>query len=586
MSTLPEAEFDLEKLFLPAWAKESPSHNRYEKFEGEPEGRGDRRGRGDFRDRPPGRPGGGGGPGFGRGPGRGGGAPGFGGGGPRGERRAGPGGPRPGGPGGPGGGGPRRDGGRPPRRDGGPGRRPEGVRPPPPPPLPELNFNLLPEDLSTDMVAKQIRVTGRAYPLFDIAHLMLAKPERHVVRFDVKKKQDGTAIQPLFLCALDDSIWLSEDEAVRHVLDKHFATFYQPEKTQIDPPKGVYTFVAQCGMSGVILGPPNYHDYQNQLRRLHAERFSRLPFEAFKARVKIVKDEEIVKKWVEDQSWKTEFNCLNLPEPLKLPSMEEVEKHFRQVHLSNIIKSVDSHSCTGTQARNIRDRELMRMVRTRWEEQKRFPLQLATTLSQQFASRGLQFFKVNKTVTHVAVARPHFLDLEATPVSEGVKKIVEFINATAKCTHKQLLAALAPSAAAPAPAPVPVAEGEAAVPAAPVAAEPSAELAAVMTDLHWLIHQGHVIEFANGVLETAKKPLPRPPKPVKAGAKPAVTDVAATDSVPEAGIVTGEAVPAPVAEATPAPAAAAEAAPEAAAPVVAEPAPAAPADSGTTPAAS
>ncbi len=586
MSTLPEAEFDLEKLFLPAWAKESPSHNRYEKFEGEPEGRGDRRGRGDFRDRPPGRPGGGGGPGFGRGPGRGGGAPGFGGGGPRGERRAGPGGPRPGGPGGPGGGGPRRDGGRPPRRDGGPGRRPEGVRPPPPPPLPELNFNLLPEDLSTDMVAKQIRVTGRAYPLFDIAHLMLAKPERHVVRFDVKKKQDGTAIQPLFLCALDDSIWLSEDEAVRHVLDKHFATFYQPEKTQIDPPKGVYTFVAQCGMSGVILGPPNYHDYQNQLRRLHGERFSRLPFEAFKARVKIVKDEEIVKKWVEDQSWKTEFNCLNLPEPLKLPSMEEVEKHFRQVHLANIIKSVDSHSCTGTQARNIRDRELMRMVRTRWEEQKRFPLQLATTLSQQFASRGLQFFKVNKTVTHVAVARPHFLDLEATPVSEGVKKIVEFINATAKCTHKQLLAALAPSAAAPAPAPVPVAEGEAAVPAAPVAAEPSAELAAVMTDLHWLIHQGHVIEFANGVLETAKKPLPRPPKPVKAGAKPAVTDVAATDSVPEAGIVTGEAVPAPVAEATPAPAAAAEAAPEAAAPVVAEPAPAAPADSGTTPAAS
>jgi hypothetical protein len=32
-------------------------------------------------------------------------------------------------------------------------------------------------------------------------------------------------------------------------------------------------------------------------------------------------------------------------------------------------------------------------------------------------------------------------------------------------------------------------------------------------DLHWLIHQGHVIEFANGTLETAKKPLPRPPKP-------------------------------------------------------------------------
>ena len=32
---------------------------------------------------------------------------------------------------------------------------------------------------------------------------------------------------------------------------------------------------------------------------------------------------------------------------------------------------------------------------------------------------GLQFFKVNKTVTHVSVARPHYLDMEATPVPKA-----------------------------------------------------------------------------------------------------------------------------------------------------------------------
>ena len=65
-----------------------------------------------------------------------------------------------------------------------------------------------------------------------------------------------------------------------------------------------------------------------------------MPFEAFKARVRIVKDEAVVKKWIEDQSFKTEFNCLNVPEPLKLPNREEVEKHFRQVHLGTIVKAV------------------------------------------------------------------------------------------------------------------------------------------------------------------------------------------------------------------------------------------------------
>jgi hypothetical protein len=518
MSTSPEADFDLEKLFLPAWAKESPQHNRFAKFEGEPERRDDRRGdRGDRRDRPARRPA------FGQGT-RGPSAPRGPGGGDRSR------GPRPGGP--------SRG------RDRGPERRQDSFRPAPlVQPLPEIQVSFIAEDHGVDFLAKQIRMTGRAYPLFDIAQLILQKPERHSVTFSIKKKPDGTPVQPLFSCALDDTLWLSEDDAVRYVLDRHFTTFYQAERTKIDPPKGVYTFVAQCGMSGAILGPPNYHDYQNQLRRVHAERFARMPFDAFKARVKIVKDEEVVKKWIDEQSWKTEFNCLNLPEPLKLPNLEEVAKHFRQVHLANIIKPVETIRQAGEVSRNIRDRELMRLLRQRWEEQKRFPLQIATTLSQQFASRGLQFFKVNKTVTHVAVARPHFLDLEATPVSEGVKRIVEFINATPKCTHKQLLKALAPAPAMPvpvAPAPAPAPEAAPAVegsapsaaspPAAPATAaplEPTPEMAAVMTDLHWLIHQGHVIEFANGILETAKKPLPKPPKPVKPEPQPGAAESAA-----------------------------------------------------------
>jgi len=158
-----------------------------------------------------------------------------------------------------------------------------------PEPLPEIQVSFTSDDHGVDMLAKQIRITGRAFPLFDIAQLILAKPERHCVTLSIKKKPDGTPVQPLLLCALDDTLWLSEDDAVRHVLDKHFSTFYQAERIKIDPPKGVYTFVAQCGISGVILGPPNYHDYQNQLRKLHAERFARMPFEAFKG----MKDDDI-----------------------------------------------------------------------------------------------------------------------------------------------------------------------------------------------------------------------------------------------------------------------------------------------------
>jgi len=500
MSTTPDADFSLELHFLPAWAKESPKANKFENYRGGPDRSGDR----DFdrkftrRDRPPRRPQGG--------PARG----------PSDNRGDAPRGPRP------------------PRREG-PGRRPDrrdqGRPAPAPPPLPDVQVAFIPDDNGVDSLARQIRMTGRAYPLFEIARMVLAKPERHSVTFSVKAKAEGAAGQTLFLCDLDDTLWLSEDGAVQHVLDRHFTTFYQPDRTKIDPPRGVYTFVAQCSLSGAILGPPNHHDYQNQLRRLHAEKFPRMPFETFKSKVRIVRDEAVVKKWIEDQSWKTEYVCLNMPESLRLPTREEVEKHFRQVHLANIIKPVETHRLGGPASRNQRDRELARLLRVRWEEQRRFPIQVATALSQQFSARGLQFFKVNRTVTHVAVARPNYLDLDATPVSEGVRRIVEYVVAHPKCTHKGLLEALAPAVAPT--------EG-AALAEASAPAETSPELAAVMGDLHWLVQQGHVIEFANGVLETAKKPLPRPQKPAPAPEDAAVVPM---DTAPPQGEVSGPAEP-------------------------------------------
>jgi hypothetical protein len=337
-------------------------------------------------------------------------------------------------------------------------------------------------------------------------------------------------------------------------------------------------------MSGKILGPPNHHDYQNQLRKLHAERFSRMPFDAFKSRVKIVKDEEVVKKWVEDQSFTTEYTCLNVPEPLKLPSREEVEKHFRAVHKDTIIKPVESHTVGGVLSRNLRCQALQQLVRSDWERQKYFPLQLATGLSRQFATHGLHFFKVNKTFTHVSVARPQFLDLETTPVSESIKSIVGHINTHPKCTRRQLIEALAPSPKKPriieikpsaptAAAPAPAASGEAAAapqdaPAAPTpppADEPTAEQTVIIADLHWLVHQGHVLEFADGRMDTAKKPLPRPAKPEKkavgeksaAEGETATTAVGSAEEVPvltEAEIPASEPKPAvepePAAEAT------------------------------------
>lgn len=490
-----EPELDLDLQLLPAWAQRPPAENQYSRFEGDTRERPSRRGDAGPDRRGPRRPPGGGREGQSRDD-----RPrqGFAPRGPQAERQ-------------------------PDRR--GPGRRDD--RRAPEPPAIEIQVSLIPDDRGVESLAKQIRLTGRAYPLFDIAFLILKKPDRYNVQYSIIKNADGKAVQPLFLCELDETLWLSEQQATDHVLDKHFATFYQSERTPTDPPKGTYTFVAQCGMSGAILGPPNYHDYQNKLRKLHKERFSRMPFEAFKSRIKIVRDDAVVKKWIDDQSWKTEYICLNVPEATKLGNREEVERHFREVHFPIVVKSIGGHTLNGSAAQGQPLWELQQLVRRTWDDQMRFPLKVVTVLSHQLATHGMQFFKVNKTVTHVSVARPRYLDLEETSVSEGIVRIVDFIRNTPDCSRRKLLEALAPGANLK---PQTASQSETSGEAEP----PNPEAAAAVADLHWLIYEGHVIEFSNGLIELAKKPFVKPPAQPKPKAAPkAESDKAASPAAEE-----------------------------------------------------
>jgi hypothetical protein len=70
--------------------------------------------------------------------------------------------------------------------------------------------------------------------------------------------------------------------------------------------------------------------------------------------------------------FKTEYTVLNVPEPLKLANLEEVEKHFRALHKEMIVKPVESLVVAGVPSRNLRNHGLQQLIREEWEEQKRF----------------------------------------------------------------------------------------------------------------------------------------------------------------------------------------------------------------------
>ncbi len=146
-------------------------------------------------------------------------------------------------------------------------------------------------------MTRHIRETFRSFPVSDLAKMVLEARERYRIRF--------TATEPVRLnqCLADGSLWLSREEAISHLLSgPALEHYYTAEDIQVDPPAGNFAVIAVCGMSGVVLGPPNHHEYQRNLARLHRERFSDMPLERFKSRIRMESGEEILEKWREQVS--------------------------------------------------------------------------------------------------------------------------------------------------------------------------------------------------------------------------------------------------------------------------------------------
>ena len=599
-------------------------------------GPGQNRGGGNER-RGPGGPGGFGGPpgggqrsgpgGGGRPPGPGGFAnrpPGGGGGAPGGQRRPDDRGPRPDGGGNRG---PRPEGAnRGPRPEGGNrGPRREGDRGPrgrddrrddrnfdDRPRLPEGWFvRLLPEPRAVEALSKQIKASGRAYSVFDVAKLFLSGRDRYLLHFYFKKPARGedqpkdaapateTAAPELLQCTLDGSLWLTREEAIRHIREGNAMNdLYREEVVEVDPPKGVFQSIAVCGFSGALLGPPNHHSFPVAVSRLHREQFYNVPLDRYKSRIQIEKGEEIVQKWLEQQSKERQWVATKVPEGEEAPrfkTLAERDAHFFKNHADEVLKSVREVTVGGNIPGKHLSPGLLAVLRMELDRQNRFPMHLVQELCRELEVHGLRFFKRDKKTTFVSRSRPQFIGSNIT-LSDRVRSIVEMVRANPGIGYGKVVSVLAPPAPVVEPA-TPPAEGEAAAAeTTPVPTLSTGELA-IMQDIKWLVQEGFITEFANGELhilgrerphdEPSKEPRekkgpkqkPQAPTEADATAVEGESDVAAAElSEAEDSSATAEE------ETSPAPEAAApeiEATPEATEAPVAE-APAAPEESVAT----
>jgi hypothetical protein len=388
------------------------------------------------------------------------------------------------------------------RKDG-----PRGPRPPAEadrgvPALEGWEIKFVPEPRGVEGLVKQIKSSAKAYGLFDLARLVLEKSPRYQIEF---RRKEGVAF---FQCVKDGTLWLNRADAARWILQAHLDLFYRRESVEVEAPKGDFPVIAQCGMSGVFLGPPNHHDYQLNLRKIHAERFANVSFDIYKARVKMLRDPESLEKWKTQQSTREVFHPLSAPEGTETPALAtraEVEEHFlKNLAETEILDPGNEFTVPGSAAVNDSAPAVIEFTRRELDNLLRFPLPIAHLLGQEFQKAGLQIFKAHENITYVSVARPRPLDRIANPVSPSLSAILDYLEAhPGEPRAKQWQALLAQVSL-------------------PEDADPAARETSLLRDFYWLLHQGHVVDYAMKGLEIPRRsqPVERPPKKNKPAAEP------------------------------------------------------------------
>ncbi|MGC6425294.1 MAG: hypothetical protein ACON4O_09955 [Lentimonas sp.] len=464
---------------------------------------------------------------------------------------------------------------------------------------PTVKIDLYPQDEAFDALVKRLRATVRTYQLFEIAHLLLEKPERYVVVVSNKAKA-GEKPAPLFYSVPGHLPFETEEAAVSHVIANHLDQFFDIEEIEVEPPKGNFQMVNKCGVTGELLGPPNYHRYQEFLQTHYASRINGMSFERFQSKIETVKEQEDIDTWMESMKKGARYTLKERKdgEPESFETLESVRHFLLQHRKDKVVGSGEHIRFAGRDIVHLPKGDIRRSVETYVSQQLHFPLEAANNIRGRLRRHKFTVYKKgSKGVSFVCAVKRKFRDSQ-TVFTDSIRDLIEFIEKnpnipasklpkqyididTEKQRPEELKVTEAEVAAAAEAKGETEGDGESAAPveatvapdaAASTEATPKMDLTAdeqtklkqLMLDLRWLITEGYVTEYGDGKLFAAP-PMPEPKKPVGEAAKevaPEPTPEASPEPEPVSEALAAEAKVETAPEPEGAPAPEAEKAPE------------------------
>ena len=365
----------------------------------------------------------------------------------------------------------------------------------------DVEVKVLPETKALGTIIRKLQGDTHAYKLKDLAYFFLDNPSSVLLKITPKAKQGGDGRETgearrevFYQCKACGFASTNEGDVLEHIATAHLGEYYDSKEVECGPPKGNFNCVAKCGLSGVLLGPPNIHEFGAVVKEMIRTKYPEMSEEQYRAHIEMVRDADTIEEWRKGATKRTMFFAKGTAdqEGAQGLSREQAEGEFKRTIMPSLVDTPKNLMITAEVAMRSPVRPLQWAAKDALEAERRAPYNMCFALRGAFHHRKLKFFRTNDSRGQEFVTNVEYTEFDAEHAIPELAAAAKFVAERPCCDKTEF----------------------------------PADVADFEKHLTWLVTTGHVVAFTNGVYSAVEKFPKYGPQWKKRGGKAAEVEKA------------------------------------------------------------
>lgn len=289
-----------------------------------------------------------------------------------------------------------------------------------------IKVDFRPNVLAMNTLIQTLRKSYITYHFIPLVRLFLEKENRLNIIIHALEGHSIFCLRPNKLP------FLTLGAAQDYLVKKYWNEVFESREVHLEPPQGVFTSVNFCGMTGVLLGPPNYHLYSDLLREHYEDQLKdRCTWDEFLASIRNTHDEKDVQQWMKKMTCNYHYYlkedpsiCFENSRLAKAYLLQHLPKQESIMRLKQLCFSYD-------QVHNVVDEDLRLFLESEGRIEMQLPIRLTNFCRTRLHRIGFHIYRKGndtKCATYVCSVKRNIRD-ENTCFSPELLSIIDCIEA-------------------------------------------------------------------------------------------------------------------------------------------------------------